>query len=53
MVNNLSMCGMYKKTNVSHMEEKLVENLINDLENHFGAIVVTKGKQHIYWGISN
>ena len=33
---------------VSHMEEKLVEYLINDLKNNFGELVVTRGKKHTF-----
>ena len=29
---------------VSHMEAKVVEDLINDLKNHFGELVVARGK---------
>ena len=41
------------KNKVSHMEAKLVGDLINDLGNHFGELVVTRGKQNIYWGVSH
>ena len=35
---------------VSHMEAKVVEDSINNLKNHFGELVVTRGKKHIFWG---
>ena len=34
---------------VSHMEEKVVQDLINDLKSNFGELVVTRGKKHIFW----
>ena len=36
---------------VSHMEEKVVEGLINDLKKHFGELLVTRGKMHKFWGM--
>ena len=53
MVNGKQLINVWyvDKTNVSNMEAKLVEDSINDLENHFGALVVTKLNQHTYWGI--
>ena len=36
----------------SHMETKVVENLTNDLKNHFVKLVVTRGKKHIFLGIN-
>ena len=41
------------ESKVLHMEAKLVLVLITDLENHFGELVVTRGKQNIYLGISH
>ena len=32
------------KNKFAHMEEKLVEDLINNLEKHFGELVVTRVK---------
>ena len=40
------------KNKVSHMEETLVEDLIHDLEKHFGKLLVTRGKKHTFWDIS-
>ena len=34
---------------VSHIEAKLVEDLIGDLKNHCGELVVTRGKKHTFW----
>ena len=31
---------------MSHMDAIVVENLINNLKNHFGELVVTRGKKH-------
>ena len=35
---------------VSHMEVKLVEDLINYLKKHFGELVVTRGNKHTFLG---
>ena len=35
------------------MEAKLVEDLIHDLEKHFGKLLVTRGKKHTFWDISH
>ena len=37
---------------VSHMEAKLVEDLINDLKNHFEKLVVTRGNKHTIRGMN-
>ena len=37
---------------VSHMEAKVVQDLINILNNHFGELVVTRGKKHKFWGVN-
>ena len=33
---------------VSHMEAKLVEDIINNFEKYFGELVVTRGRRHIF-----
>ena len=35
-----------------HMEAKLVEDIINDLRNHFGQLVVTRRKKNIFLGMN-
>ena len=37
---------------VSHVEVKLVENLINNLKKHFGEVVLTRGKKYTFWGVN-
>ena len=37
---------------VSHMEVKLVENLINKLRKSFGGLVVNRVKKHTFWGMN-
>ena len=37
---------------VSHTEAKVVEDLINNLINHFGELVVTRGKRHKFWCVN-
>ena len=37
---------------VSHMEAKLVEDLFNNLKNHFGELIMTRGKKHKFWGMN-
>ena len=37
---------------MSHMEAEVVEDLINDLKNHFGELVMTRGKKHTFWGMN-
>ena len=34
---------------VSQMEARVVEGLINNLKKHFGELLVTRGKKHIFW----
>ena len=34
---------------VSHLEEKIVEDLINDLKNHFGELLVTREIGTHFW----
>ena len=34
------------------MEEKIVEDLINYLKNHFGELVVTRGNKHAFLGMN-
>ena len=36
---------------VSHMESKVVDDLINDLKKDFGELVVIIGKKHTFWGM--
>ena len=33
---------------MSHMEAKVEEDLINELENNFGELVVTRGKKRTF-----
>ena len=37
---------------MSHMEAEVVEYLINDLKNHFGELLVTREKKHIFLGVN-
>ena len=37
---------------VLHMEAKLVEYLISEFKNHFGEILVTRGKKHTFLGMN-
>ena len=37
---------------VSHMEARVVEDLINDLKKHFGELVVTRGNKHTFLGMN-
>ena len=37
---------------VSHMEAKVVQDLIRYLKNQFGELVLTRGKKHIFWGMN-
>ena len=37
---------------VAHMEEKLVDDLINNLKKHFGELVVNRRKKHTFSGMN-
>ena len=37
---------------MSHMAAKVVEDLINDLRNYFGELLVTRGKNHTFLGMN-
>ena len=42
----------YVEKKLSHMEAKVVEDLINALKNSFGELVVARGKKHTFWGVN-
>ena len=39
------------KNKLTHMEAKLLEDLIKNLKTYFGKLLVNRGKQHTYWSI--
>ena len=49
---NVKQCTLlwyFDNKKVSHMEAKLVEDLINGLIKHFIDLVVTRGNNHTFW----
>ena len=65
-LNPYGRCGVNKMTNgkqfnivcyvdyniLSHMEAKVVEDLINDLKKHFEDLVVNIGNNNSFWGMN-
>ena len=41
-----TICWYMDDTKISHVDEQVVSEIISEIENRFGKMVVTRGKSH-------
>ena len=46
-----TICWYVDDTKISHMDPKVVDQVINSIEQRFGKMTVTRGKEHNFVGI--
>jgi hypothetical protein len=47
-----TICWYVDDTKISHVDSKVVTKVIKQLEEHFGTMTVTRGKEHVFLGMN-